>query len=84
MGSIFLNYVPATWEKYAFPSTRGLGSWLDNLRQRLDQLNQWKDDPTRVPTVTFLNRLFNPQSFLTSIKQVFARDKQQELNKLTI
>jgi dynein heavy chain len=34
--------------------------------------------------VTFINRLFNPQSFLTAIKQVFARDKQQELNKLTV
>jgi len=34
--------------------------------------------------VTFLNRLFNPQSFLTAIKQVYAREKQQELNKLTI
>jgi dynein heavy chain len=36
MGDIALNKVPAPWEKLAFPSTRGLGSWLDNLRQRLD------------------------------------------------
>lgn len=31
-----------------------------------------------------MNRLFNPQSFLTAIKQQFARDKEYELNKLTI
>lgn len=31
-----------------------------------------------------MNRLFNPQSFLTAIKQVYAREKQQELNKLTV
>lgn len=36
MNCIFLNKVPPTWEKLAFMSTRGLGSWLDNLKQRLD------------------------------------------------
>lgn len=44
----------------------------------------WKDDPVKVPHVTFLNRLFNPQSFLTAVKQVYAREKQQELNRLVI
>ena len=32
----------------------------------------------------FLNRLFNPQSFLTAIKQVTSRDQSLELNKLYI
>ena len=67
MNSIFLNKVPAPWEKYAFVSKRTLGSWLDNLKQRLDQLNMWKDDPVSTPKCTFLNRLFNPESFLTAI-----------------
>jgi len=84
MNSIFLNKVPAGWAKYAFPSTRGLGSWLDNLRQRLEQLNLWKEQPEKIPLVTFLNRLFNPQSFLTAIKQVYARANEKELNKLVI
>lgn len=39
MDSIFLDRVPESWAKLAFPSTRGLGSWLDNLKHRLDQLN---------------------------------------------
>ena len=60
MDSIFLDKVPATWASLAFPSTRGLGSWLDNLKQRLDQLNIWKEDPQKIPNVVFLNRLFNP------------------------
>jgi dynein heavy chain, axonemal len=84
MDSIFLDKVPASWAKHAFSSNRGLGSWLDNLKQRLDQLNLWKEDPTKVPNVIFINRLFNPQSFLTAIKQIYAREKQQELNKLYI
>jgi len=84
MDSIFFDKVPASWAKHAFSSTRGLGSWLDNLKQRLDQLNLWKEDPLKVPNVIFINRLFNPQSFLTAIKQIYAREKQQELNKLYI
>jgi len=68
MSCIYFNTIPAPWAKLAFPSTRGLGSWLDNLKQRLEQLNQWKEDPVKIPNVTFLNRLFNPQSFLTAIK----------------
>jgi len=84
MNSINTNRVPATWFNLAFPSTRPLSSWLDNLKHRLDQLNAWKEDPTTIPKVTFLNRLFNPQSFLTAIKQVYSREKQQELNKLYI
>lgn len=84
MDSIYLDKVPASWAKHAFSSTRGLGSWLDNLKHRLDQLNLWKEDPLKVPNVIFINRLFNPQSFLTAIKQIYAREKQQELNKLYI
>lgn len=84
MDSISLNRVPPSWAKHAFPSTRGLGSWLDNLKHRLDQLNLWKEEPTQIPKVVFLNRLFNPQSFLTAIKQVYSRAYKAELNKLTI
>jgi len=84
MNSIFFNKVPAPWAKYGFVSTRTLASWLDNLKQRLDQLNLWKDDPVTTPKCTFLNRLFNPESFLTAIMQIYSREKEQELNKLTI
>lgn len=84
MNMIFINKVPGTWAAKAGPSTRGLNSWLDNAKQRLDQLNGWKDDPTKIPKVTFLNRLFNPKSFLTSIQQIYAKEKQSELNKLYI
>jgi dynein heavy chain len=83
MNAIFMNKVPPTWEKLAFPSMRGLNSWLDNVKQRLDQLNAWKDEPTKLPKVTFLNRLFNPQSFLTAIQQVKSKEGI-ELNKMTI
>lgn len=84
MDAIFLNRVPDTWATYSFMTTRALGSWLDNIKHRLEQLNTWKEDPTKEPLVTFINRLYNPQSFLTAIKQVISNEKDIELNKLTI
>ena len=84
MYAIALDRVPATWSKLAYPSRRGLASWLDNLMKRIEQLNNWKDDPIAVPKVTFVSRLFNPQSFLTAIKQVLGRKNKWELNKVMI
>lgn len=84
MQEIFINKVPTTWLKLSFQTTRSLGSWLDNIKQRLEQLNAWKDEPAKEPYITFVNRLYNPQSFFTAVKQVTARRDQTELNKLYI
>jgi len=36
MGEIYMNKVPAIWMRVSFETTRGLGSWLDNIKHRLD------------------------------------------------
>ncbi|CAG9311235.1 unnamed protein product [Blepharisma stoltei] len=82
--SLVLGRVPQTWVDLAYPSCRGLPSWLINLQARVEQLSSWKDDPNSVPKVTNVARLFNPQSFLTAVKQFHARKTQSELNKLYI
>jgi len=82
--AIALDRVPKSWVDLAYPSKRGLGSWFQNLLKRIEQLRNWKDDPNVIPKVTMLNRLFNPQSFLTAIKQVVGRRNQWELNKINI
>jgi len=46
MENMFLDKVPALWAKYGWESTRGLNSWLNNLKQRLSQINLWKEDAT--------------------------------------
>ena len=84
MEQIYMNRVPAAWAKLSFETTRGLGSWLDNIKQRLEQLNAWKETPEKEPAITFINRLYNPRSFLTAVKQVLSREKSLELNKLQI
>jgi len=82
--NIRLDRVPPQWKKIAYPSERALISWTENIKARIDQMNLWKDDPTKIPKVVFINRLINPSSFLTAIKQVFCRETMQELNKTTI
>ena len=82
--SISLNRVPIQWILLAYPSKRGLQNWLDNLFKRIDQLNLFRDDPLNIPKVVMISRLFNPQSFLTAIKQIIGRKSQQELNALYI
>lgn len=84
MQEIFINKVPSTWLKLSFATQRSLASWLDNIKQRLEQLNSWKEDPTKEPYITHINRLYNPQSFLTAVKQVTSRRDTIELNKLNI
>mmetsp|Transcript_108033 Transcript_108033/g.150712 ORF Transcript_108033/g.150712 Transcript_108033/m.150712 type:complete len:243 (-) Transcript_108033:28-756(-) len=84
MDNILLLRVPPTWVKRAYPCKRGLVSWLDNLNKRIDQLSTWKDDPETMPKVTFISRLFNPQSFLTAIKQFIGQKHKWELNKVMI
>jgi len=83
---IRFDRVPPQWKKIAYPSERGLISWTENIKARIDQMNLWKEDPAKLPKVVFINRLINPSSFLTAIKQVFCRESnpQQELNKTVI
>ena len=84
MNDIFMNRVPKVWAKVSFETTRNLGAWLDNIKQRLEQLNAWKEVPDKEPAITFINRLYNPQSFLTAVKQIMSREKSIELNRLYI
>lgn len=82
--NIRLDRIPPQWKKLSFPSERNLISWTENIKQRIDQMNIWKDDPVKLPKVVFINRLINPNSFLTAIKQIYCRALKQELNKTTI
>ena len=66
--ALSLNRLPVVWNALAYPSKRGLASWLNNLIKRIDQLNSFKDEPTTIPKVAMISRFFNPQSFLTAIK----------------
>jgi len=84
MRCLFRDQVPSTWERLAWPSMRSLSGWLNDLDNRIVQLQQWTERPIDIPRSTWLGGLKNPQSFLTAIKQVTAQSNRLELDKLSI
>jgi dynein heavy chain len=81
MNSLFLNQVPASWEKLAYPSLSGLGMWYADLLMRIKELENWVSE-FQMPSVVWLSGLFNPQSFLTAIMQTTARKNEWPLDKM--
>ena len=72
MMSIYVNAVPATWEKLAYSSLRPLINWWKDLLDRHKQLADWSAELT-LPNSVWLPGLFNPSSFLTAVAQSAAR-----------
>jgi len=84
LDSLYMEKIPPTWAKLAFPSVRGLVSWLANLKVRCAQLDEWVADPASVPKVVDVSLFFNPQSYLTAIKQKTCQEQMLELDKLQV
>jgi len=80
--SLYLDRIPSTWQKLAWPSMRNLISWQTDFNYRLTQLEEWQNNPIDIPKVTWISGLVNPQSFLTAICQVTAQKNSLELDKL--
>uniref|UniRef100_A0A803SSP5 Dynein axonemal heavy chain 17 n=1 Tax=Anolis carolinensis TaxID=28377 RepID=A0A803SSP5_ANOCA len=81
--AIFLDTVPESWTKRAYPSMAGLGSWFADLLNRIKELETWTGD-FMLPSAVWLAGFFNPQSFLTAIMQSTARKNEWPLDKMTL
>ncbi|KAL4648151.1 dynein heavy chain 9, axonemal-like [Arapaima gigas] len=81
--SLFLDQVPESWTKRAYPSISGLGTWFVDLLSRIKELETWTTDFT-LPSVVWLAGFFNPQSFLTAIMQSMARKNEWPLDKMCL
>merc|ERR1719453_2250999 len=51
--SLFLDAIPGTWYKRAWPSMRKLATWLLDFTMRLNQLEEWTNNPLEIPKVTW-------------------------------
>ncbi len=76
------NKVAPGWQALAYPSLKSLASWLPDLIARTLQLTTWTTNVHLLKS-TWLPGLFNPNSFLTAIKQVTARCKELPLDFMT-
>jgi len=81
--SMFLNMQPAIWVKYAYFSLKALGAWFDDLMLRIVQLQEYSEELI-APKSLWISGLFNPMSFLTSIKQVTARRDNLALDDMVL
>ncbi|XP_073435796.1 dynein axonemal heavy chain 9 isoform X2 [Dendrobates tinctorius] len=81
--AIFLDMVPDSWTKRAYPSMAGLAGWFIDLLSRIKELETWTGD-FALPSAVWLAGFFNPQSFLTAIMQSMARKNEWPLDKMTL
>jgi len=63
---LILNKVPASWEKVAYFSKKGLLAWFNDLIERNLQLQAWSTT-LETPVSVCISYLFNPMSYLTAI-----------------
>ena len=69
--NLFDNLVPTLWAKKAYPSLKPLASWMLDFIQRLKFMQDWVDNG--VPKTIWISGFFFTQSFLTGVKQNYAR-----------
>jgi len=81
--SLFLDTLPDTWQKRAYPSLYGLTQWYADLLVRTKELETWTSD-FQLPSAVWLAGFFNPQSFLTAIMQQMARKNEWPLDKMCL
>uniref|UniRef100_A0A8C4H1B1 Dynein heavy chain 9, axonemal n=1 Tax=Dicentrarchus labrax TaxID=13489 RepID=A0A8C4H1B1_DICLA len=81
--AIFLDMVPDSWTKRAYPSMSGLTLWFTDLLARIKELEAWSADFV-LPSVVWLAGFFNPQSFLTAIMQAMARRNEWPLDRMCL
>ena len=69
MMALYLDRVPASWAKRAWPSRMSLRVWVKNFSDRLFQLEEWMNNPSEIPKVTWLSGLVNVSSRHSSLRR---------------
>merc|ERR1712072_996711 len=81
--SMYINQVPAIWEKYAYASKKDLMNWYDDLLLRILQLDEYSEELI-APISLWISALFNPMSYLTAIMQTTSRSTGIPLDNMVL
>jgi dynein heavy chain len=69
--SLLNNEVPQKWANSAYPSLKGLGSWVKDFHKRMKMISDWAHFGQ--PKAFWLPGFYFPQGFLTGVLQNHAR-----------
>ena len=72
---LFNASIPTAWLRWSWESAT-IGTWFQGLLQRHDQLEKWLNKGR--PKAYWLTGFFNPQGFLTAMKQEVNRKHAKE------
>jgi len=78
---LLINKVPDQWKSVMYPSILSLSQFLDDLRDRVGFIDSWnrKGDPV----VYKLSAFFNPEEFITTVAQNYARSNNYSFDSLS-